>query len=134
MTDDEDEDDLNDFDEDESSQASTSSNATTDRGTTSSSSSSKHSHCHPNTHHHPCGNKETCEEKGDKEHSGDSGKGSCEKRCLCCYCEVYGHGRNAAPVSKNYPEMRDRLRLLLSKTLWCSNKKKGTMILTKCTV
>ena len=132
MTDDEDEDDLNDFDEDESSQASTSSNATTDRGTTSSSSSSKHSHCHPNTHHHPCGNKETCEEKGDKEHSGDSGKGSCEKRCLCCYCEVYGHGRNAAPVSKNYPEMRDRLRLLLSKKNKCNMPKSQPAHRFKC--
>ncbi|XP_023213677.1 uncharacterized protein LOC111616502 isoform X1 [Centruroides sculpturatus] len=36
--------------------------------------------------------------------------------CDCCYCEVFGHGVPAvAPVSKNYPEMRERLRLRLSK-------------------
>lgn len=36
--------------------------------------------------------------------------------CDCCYCEVFGHGAPAvAPVSKNYQEMRDRLRLILSK-------------------
>ena len=115
--DDDEDDDVEDFDEDESSQASTSTNATTtDQGGTSSSSSSKHSHNHPNEHHHPCGNKASCEEKGDKDHSGESRKG----HCLCCYCEVFGHGGpSAAPVSKNYPEMRERLRLLLSK------KKKG---------
>ena len=110
---DEDEDDVDDFDEDESSQASTSTNATTtDQGATTSSSSSKHSHNHPNAHHHPCGNKVTCEQKGDKDHSGDPGKG----HCLCCYCEAFGRGgASTAPMSKNYPEMRERLRLLLSK-------------------
>ncbi|KAK8776613.1 hypothetical protein V5799_030040 [Amblyomma americanum] len=36
--------------------------------------------------------------------------------CDCCYCEVFGHGAPpVAPVSKNYQEMRDRLRLILSK-------------------
>ncbi|XP_076316871.1 protein FAM193A-like isoform X1 [Tachypleus tridentatus] len=36
--------------------------------------------------------------------------------CDCCYCEVFGHGMAAmAPVSRNYPEMRERLRLKLSK-------------------
>ncbi len=43
------------------------------------------------------------------------------KACTCCYCEVFGHnsgvsgGQTVAPVSRNYPEMRERLRLLLSK-------------------
>ena len=117
--DEEEDDDLNDFEEDESSQASTSTNATTtDQGVISSSSSSKHSHSHPNAHHHPCGNKSTCEEKSgkdhcSKDHCGESGK---NHTCLCCYCEMFGHGGpSAAPVSKNYPEMRERLRLLLSK-------------------
>ena len=111
---------MNDFDEDESSQASSSTNATTtDQGCTSSSSSSKHTHNHPNAHHHPCGNKATCEEKGDKDHPGEPGKG----HCLCCYCEVFGHGGpSAAPVSKNYPEMRERLRLLLSKKNKCKQQ------------
>ena len=36
--------------------------------------------------------------------------------CACCYCEVFGSGgQSVAPVSRNYPEMRERLRLLLSK-------------------
>ena len=36
--------------------------------------------------------------------------------CNCCYCEVFGPGgQSVAPVSRNYPEMRERLRLLLSK-------------------
>ena len=36
--------------------------------------------------------------------------------CSCCYCEVFGSGgQTVAPVSRNYPEMRERLRLLLSK-------------------
>ena len=36
--------------------------------------------------------------------------------CNCCYCEVFGPGgQTVAPVSRNYPEMRERLRLLLSK-------------------
>ena len=36
--------------------------------------------------------------------------------CSCCYCEVFGSGgQSVAPVSRNYPEMRERLRLLLSK-------------------
>lgn len=41
--------------------------------------------------------------------------------CNCCYCEVFGPGgQSVAPVSRNYPEMRERLRLLLSK-----KKRKG---------
>ncbi|PIK61929.1 hypothetical protein BSL78_01154, partial [Apostichopus japonicus] len=36
------------------------------------------------------------------------------KHCGCCYCEVFGHGGPAlAPMSRNYPEMRERLRLKL---------------------
>lgn len=36
------------------------------------------------------------------------------KHCGCCYCEVFGHGGPAlAPMSRNYPEIRDRLRLKL---------------------
>ncbi|XP_076812831.1 uncharacterized protein LOC143459517 isoform X1 [Clavelina lepadiformis] len=33
------------------------------------------------------------------------------KYCNCCYCEFFGNGGPPpAPTSKNYPEMRDRLR------------------------
>ena len=36
--------------------------------------------------------------------------------CDCCYCEVFGHGMPAvAPTSRNYNEMRERLRMRLSK-------------------
>jgi len=45
-----------------------------------------------------------------------SSSASGDKHCACCYCEVFGHGGpSVAPVSRNYPEMRERLRLLLSK-------------------
>ncbi|KAL1114788.1 hypothetical protein AAG570_007612, partial [Ranatra chinensis] len=38
------------------------------------------------------------------------------RHCDCCYCEVFGHGiPTAAPMSRNYQEMRERLRLLLNK-------------------
>lgn len=43
----------------------------------------------------------------------------CEKQgkfCDCCYCEFFGHSNPAAPqVSKNYVEMRDKLRQRLKK-------------------
>lgn len=36
--------------------------------------------------------------------------------CDCCYCEVFGHGNSpAVPTSRNYHEMRERLRRRLSK-------------------
>lgn len=36
--------------------------------------------------------------------------------CDCCYCEVFGHGASPmAPTSRNYAEMRERLRQRLSK-------------------
>ncbi|XP_014486001.1 PREDICTED: uncharacterized protein LOC106750284 isoform X4 [Dinoponera quadriceps] len=38
------------------------------------------------------------------------------RHCDCCYCEVFGHGvPSVAPVSRNYNEMRERLRQLLTK-------------------
>ncbi|XP_064466285.1 protein FAM193A-like [Ornithodoros turicata] len=47
---------------------------------------------------------------------GGSGGGGESRVCDCCYCEVFGHGAPpVAPVSKNYQEMRDRLRQILSK-------------------
>lgn len=36
--------------------------------------------------------------------------------CDCCYCEVFGHGSTpVAPMSRNYQEMRERLRKRLEK-------------------
>ncbi|XP_011261886.2 uncharacterized protein LOC105254722 isoform X3 [Camponotus floridanus] len=64
---------------------------------------------------------------GDCSDSGSSQEDSCStsssaqrdtnmRHCDCCYCEVFGHGMPAvAPVSRNYKEMRERLRQLLTK-------------------
>ncbi|XP_014290107.1 uncharacterized protein [Halyomorpha halys] len=50
----------------------------------------------------------------DDSHSDNSQ--SDPRHCDCCYCEVFGHGLpSAAPMSRNYQEMRERLRLLLNK-------------------
>lgn len=47
--------------------------------------------------------------------------------CDCCYCEVFGHGMPAvAPTSRNYNEMRERLRLRLSKRKAEKCEKSGT--------
>ncbi|XP_058803780.1 mucin-4 [Phymastichus coffea] len=48
------------------------------------------------------------------------------RHCDCCYCEVFGHGvPSVAPVSRNYNEMRERLRQLLS-------KKKAKVCVSSC--
>ncbi|XP_044003434.1 putative uncharacterized protein DDB_G0282133 isoform X2 [Aphidius gifuensis] len=63
---------------------------------------------------------------GELSDSGSSHDDSCStssstardnsKHCDCCYCEVFGHGvQPAAQVSRNYHEMRERLRQLLTK-------------------
>ncbi|XP_018392119.1 PREDICTED: putative uncharacterized protein DDB_G0293878 isoform X1 [Cyphomyrmex costatus] len=64
---------------------------------------------------------------GDCSDSGSSQGDSCStsssaqrdtntRHCDCCYCEVFGHGMPpVAPVSRNYKEMRERLRQLLTK-------------------
>ncbi|KAI5741616.1 hypothetical protein M8J76_015380 [Diaphorina citri] len=45
-----------------------------------------------------------------------SSSNSDPRHCDCCYCEVFGHGvPSGAPVSRNYQEIRERLRLLLNK-------------------
>merc|ERR1719336_3435458 len=62
---------------------------------------------------------ESTEELSDDSDPEDSCSGSStgnDKNCACCYCEVFGHGNpSGAPVPSNYPQMRERLRLLLSK-------------------
>ncbi|XP_066595931.1 uncharacterized protein [Prorops nasuta] len=63
---------------------------------------------------------------GDCSDTGSSQDDSCStsssaqrdsnRHCDCCYCEVFGHGvPSVAPVSRNYNEMRERLRQLLTK-------------------
>ncbi|KAK7878159.1 hypothetical protein WMY93_031205 [Mugilogobius chulae] len=49
-----------------------------------------------------------CEGNGAYEHQPEY--------CDCCYCEFFGHGGPpAAPTSRNYAEMREKLRLRLTK-------------------
>uniref|UniRef100_A0A8D2L8H4 Family with sequence similarity 193 member A n=1 Tax=Varanus komodoensis TaxID=61221 RepID=A0A8D2L8H4_VARKO len=77
-----------------------------------------------------CEGSSLCDQQnGDGEDSQDegscSGHSSCTsastgqkegKYCDCCYCEFFGHGGPpAAPTSRNYAEMREKLRLRLTK-------------------
>ncbi|KAL0113937.1 hypothetical protein PUN28_011338 [Cardiocondyla obscurior] len=77
---------------------------------------------------------------GDCSDSGSSQEDSCStsssaqrdanvRHCDCCYCEVFGHGMpSVAPVSRNYKEMRERLRQLLTK----KKAKKCKTVVTGC--
>ncbi|KAL1023489.1 hypothetical protein UPYG_G00041410 [Umbra pygmaea] len=53
------------------------------------------------------------------EHSSSTSNSTNQKEgkyCDCCYCEFFGHGGPpAAPTSRNYAEMREKLRLRLTK-------------------
>jgi len=63
-----------------------------------------------------CESTDDASEDSSPEDSCSSSTSGTDKHCACCYCEVFGHGGPAAaPVSRNYPEMRERLRLLLNK-------------------
>ncbi|XP_060849505.1 uncharacterized protein LOC132928685 isoform X1 [Rhopalosiphum padi] len=78
-----------------------------------------HGHsCHKHTehvkrmHHHDeaseCSSGRSSQDDSCSERSSSS-----PRQCDCCYCEVFGHGvPSVAPVSRNYQEMRDRLRNL----------------------
>nr|XP_039262858.1 uncharacterized protein LOC120338924 isoform X1 [Styela clava] len=77
-----------------------------------------HSHNHQNTgsgEPTACCNQEECSsDAASNGQNGNSGGGS--KYCDCCYCEFFGNGGPPlAPTSKNYPEMRERLRSKLNK-------------------
>ncbi|XP_011647175.1 uncharacterized protein LOC105433514 isoform X2 [Pogonomyrmex barbatus] len=76
---------------------------------------------------------------GDCSDSGSSQEDSCStsssaqrdanvRHCDCCYCEVFGHGMSVAPVSRNYKEMRERLRQLLTK----KKAKKCKTVVAEC--
>ncbi|CAL7937736.1 unnamed protein product [Xylocopa violacea] len=96
------------------------------------------SHTHSNHSSHACHKQANVEHikrvscndlssgDGDCSDSGSSHEDSCStsssaqrdssRHCDCCYCEVFGHGvPSVAPVSRNYNEMRERLRQLLTK-------------------
>ncbi|CAL7937735.1 unnamed protein product [Xylocopa violacea] len=80
----------------------------------------------PNTAHNHTITPQVSSGDGDCSDSGSSHEDSCStsssaqrdssRHCDCCYCEVFGHGvPSVAPVSRNYNEMRERLRQLLTK-------------------
>ncbi|XP_075221914.1 uncharacterized protein LOC142324799 isoform X2 [Lycorma delicatula] len=80
--------------------------------------------CHK--HAEPIKRVSTTDPQGGDDDDSASPEDSCSERststqrdsrhCDCCYCEVFGHGvPSVAPVSRNYQEMRERLRQLLTK-------------------
>ncbi|XP_061443230.1 protein FAM193A isoform X2 [Rhineura floridana] len=62
---------------------------------------------------------ESQDEDSCSEHSSSTSTSTNQKEgkyCDCCYCEFFGHGGPpAAPTSRNYSEMREKLRLRLTK-------------------
>lgn len=62
---------------------------------------------------------ESVDEDSCSEHSSSTSTSTNQKEgkyCDCCYCEFFGHGGPpAAPTSRNYAEMREKLRLRLTK-------------------
>lgn len=72
----------------------------------------------PNCNNH-CGDDncdsvdDSCSEQSSSTSTSNQKEG---KYCDCCYCEFFGHGNPpVAPTSKNYEEMRNRLRLRLKR-------------------
>ncbi|XP_062852280.1 protein FAM193A [Trichomycterus rosablanca] len=65
------------------------------------------------------GYEESPDEDSSSEHSSSTSTSTNQKEgkyCDCCYCEFFGHGGPpAAPTSRNYAEMREKLRLRLTK-------------------
>uniref|UniRef100_A0A3P9JBW8 Family with sequence similarity 193 member A n=1 Tax=Oryzias latipes TaxID=8090 RepID=A0A3P9JBW8_ORYLA len=69
--------------------------------------------------HRPYDGEESQDEDSCSEHSSSTSTSTNQKEgkyCDCCYCEFFGHGGPpAAPTSRNYAEMREKLRLRLTK-------------------
>ncbi|XP_075889968.1 protein FAM193A isoform X1 [Nelusetta ayraudi] len=67
----------------------------------------------------PYDGEESQDEDSCSEHSSSTSTSTNQKEgkyCDCCYCEFFGHGGPpAAPTSRNYAEMREKLRLRLTK-------------------
>ncbi|XP_035993360.1 protein FAM193A isoform X4 [Fundulus heteroclitus] len=67
----------------------------------------------------PYDGEESPDEDSCSEHSSSTSTSTNQKEgkyCDCCYCEFFGHGGPpAAPTSRNYAEMREKLRLRLTK-------------------
>uniref|UniRef100_A0A8C9SD02 Family with sequence similarity 193 member A n=1 Tax=Scleropages formosus TaxID=113540 RepID=A0A8C9SD02_SCLFO len=69
--------------------------------------------------HQPYDGEESQDEDSCSEHSSSTSTSTNQKEgkyCDCCYCEFFGHGGPpAAPTSRNFAEMREKLRLRLTK-------------------
>ncbi|XP_068131988.1 protein FAM193A isoform X2 [Hyperolius riggenbachi] len=69
--------------------------------------------------HQPYDGEESQDEDSCSEHSSSTSTSTNQKEgkyCDCCYCEFFGHGGPpSAPTSRNYTEMREKLRLRLTK-------------------
>ncbi|KAM5193055.1 protein FAM193A isoform 2-T2 [Mantella aurantiaca] len=69
--------------------------------------------------HQPYEGEESQDEDSCSEHSSSTSTSTNQKEgkyCDCCYCEFFGHGGPpSAPTSRNYTEMREKLRLRLTK-------------------
>ncbi|XP_053713614.1 protein FAM193A isoform X1 [Synchiropus splendidus] len=69
--------------------------------------------------HQPYDGEESPDDDSCSEHSSSTSTSTNQKEgkyCDCCYCEFFGHGGPpAAPTSRNYAEMREKLRLRLTK-------------------
>lgn len=74
---------------------------------------------------------ESADEDSCSEHSSSTSTSTNQKEgkyCDCCYCEFFGHGGPpAAPTSRNYAEMREKLRLRLTKRKEEQPKKAGQL-------
>ncbi|XP_064201251.1 protein FAM193A-like isoform X1 [Anguilla rostrata] len=69
--------------------------------------------------HQPYDGEDSQDDDSCSEHSSSTSTSTNQKEgkfCDCCYCEFFGHGGPpAAPTSRNYAEMREKLRLRLTK-------------------
>ncbi|XP_054840594.1 protein FAM193A isoform X2 [Eublepharis macularius] len=78
-------------------------------------------HCEDNSlyDHQQYDGEDSQDEDSCSEHSSSTSTSTNQKEgkyCDCCYCEFFGHGGPpAAPTSRNYAEMREKLRLRLTK-------------------
>uniref|UniRef100_A0A8C4WVA2 Family with sequence similarity 193 member A n=1 Tax=Eptatretus burgeri TaxID=7764 RepID=A0A8C4WVA2_EPTBU len=75
--------------------------------------------CHGGEEGMPCGMEESLDEDSCSDESSSTSTSTNQrdgKYCDCCYCEFFGHGGPpVAPTSKKYTEMREKLRLRLTK-------------------
>ncbi|TRY94335.1 hypothetical protein DNTS_026333 [Danionella cerebrum] len=69
--------------------------------------------------HQPYEGEDSQDDDSSSEHSSSTSTSTNQKEgkyCDCCYCEFFGHGGPpAAPTSRNYAEIREKLRLRLTK-------------------